>query len=202
MNPPPYTIRKMRRGDLLALDQIDPAFESATFLDVEQSEEGVGATFRLVERPFEVPFVKEAGYRYDAEQLEQSRYRLQNPDTTLLLVAEAGGRLVAVLEVEGEAWRNTALIWALFVDRAWRGKGLGRLLLQRAESWAKEAGYRAVVLETQSNNVPALRFYRQQGYHIAGLDTHFYQNNDVARHEVALFLYKALEPATREAEGE
>lgn len=192
MTTQPFTIRKMRRGDLLALDQIDPAFESDSFLDVERYEEGIETTFRLVEKAFDVPFVKEVGYRYDSDQLEQTRYRLQNPDSTLLLVAESAGRLIAVLEVEGEAWRNTALIWALFVDSAWRGRGLGHLLLERAESWAKESGYRAVVLETQSNNIPALRFYRRHGYHVAGLDTHFYQNSDIARHEVALFLYKEL----------
>ncbi|MDQ4078577.1 MAG: GNAT family N-acetyltransferase, partial [Chloroflexota bacterium] len=123
---------------------------------------------------------------------EQTRFRLERAESVLMLVAEAGGRLVGVLEVEGEEWRNTALIWALFVDRAWRGRGVGRELLKRAARWAIEEGYRALVLETQTNNVPAIRFYQRHGFHIAGLDTHFYSNEDVARREVALFMYKAL----------
>jgi ribosomal protein S18 acetylase RimI-like enzyme len=192
MDHPDLAIREMTPGDLLALDQIDPAFESASYLDVELEEEAGGMTFRLVERAFDTPFVKETGYRYDADELAQTRYRLEDAEDALLLVAEVAGRLVAVLEVEGEAWRNTALIWALFVDKAWRGQGLGTDLLRRAEAWASDGGYRAIVLETQTNNVPALRFYQRHGYQIAGLDTFFYSNEDVEKKEVALFLYKPL----------
>lgn len=188
----PYRIRKMRPADLLALDQIDPAFESSSYLDVEREQQGLDVTFRLVERPFDTPFIKESGYHYDVEQMEQTRYRLGHAQSALMLVAEAGKRLVAVLEVEGEAWRGTALIWALFVDRAWRGRGIGQALLQRAETWARDEGYRAVVLETQTNNTPALRFYQRHGYLCTGLDTHFYSLDDVARREVALFLYKPM----------
>lgn len=198
--PPAYTIRPMRLGDLLALSQIDPAFESLSYLEVEQSHAGLETTFRLVERSLERPFVKEAGYHYDVEQLEQSRYRLEYAESALMLVAEANKRLIAVLEVEGEAWRGTALIWALFVDQAWRGRGLGRTLLDRAEQWATAEGYRALVLETQSNNVPALRFYQRMGFSISGLDTLFYSMDDVARREVALFLYKPL-PTDRQPTG-
>lgn len=192
MTPDPI-IRPMTAGDLLALDQIDPEFVAHSFLDLERSDDGIAPTFRFVERPLDTPFVKREGYRYDADQLEQSRYRLQHAEDALMLVAEVGGRLVAVLEVEGEDWRNTALIWALFVDREWRGKGVGVQLLQAAEAWAAEGEYRAVVLETQSNNVPALRFYLRHGYRIVGFDTHFYSNEDQARGEIALFLYKELE---------
>ncbi len=187
-------IRPMTNGDLLALEQIDPNFVSATFFAVERQEQEGGVSFHLVERAFDTPFHKETGYRYDFQQLQQSRYRLAEArkGQALMLVAEADKRLVAVLEVEPEPWRGTALIWALFVDRAWRGKGVGRNLLARAEVWATEQGCRAIVLETQTNNVPAIRFYHRHGYHIAGLDTHFYSNGDVGRAEVALFMYKEL----------
>ncbi len=196
MNTPEAVIRPMRMGDLLLLDQIDPAFESPTYLELERSDADGWPAFSFVERPFETPFVKEVGYRYDTEQLEQARYRLEHGDA-LMLVAEAGERLVAVLEVEGESWRNTALVWALFVDRAWRGRGLGRTLLGRAEAWAKRRKFRAAVLETQTNNVPAIRFYQRQGYHIAGFDTHFYTNRDMEQREVALFMYKVLDGKRR-----
>jgi ribosomal protein S18 acetylase RimI-like enzyme len=188
------TIRKMKMSDLLALEAIDPTFESATYLAIEQAEVEGWPTFRFAERAFETPFVKEMGYRYDVEQLEQTRYRLSQGGS-LLLVAEAGEQVVAVLEVEGESWRNTALIWALFVDKAWRGRGLGRMFLERAETWARRRKFRALVLETQTNNVPAIRFYQRHGYEIAGFDTHFYTNEDVERREVGLFMYKELKPS-------
>ena len=187
------TIRPMTLGDLLALDQIDPSFETTTHLAVRREENDAGLSFRLVEEPLPAPFVKEEGYRYDRDELAQARYRLEESDAALQLVAEEGGRLVAILEVEGEAWRGTALIWALFVDRSARGQGLGGALLARAEAWARAGGYRALTLETQSNNPAAIRFYARHGFTISGLDSHFYRNDDLARREVALFMYKELE---------
>ena len=106
--------------------------------------------------------------------------------------AAAAERVVAILEVEAETWRNTALIWALFVDKAWRGQGLGARLLREAEKWATRKKFRALALETQSNNLPAIHFYRRHGYDIAGFDHYFYTNHDIENKEVALFMYKLL----------
>ncbi|HBY96852.1 MAG TPA: hypothetical protein DEP84_23375 [Chloroflexi bacterium] len=184
-------IRPLRYGDLVALDQIDPNFVSESYLDVETEREGGSITWRLVERPFKQPFQKEIGYRYDTAELARTRLRLKE-GRSLQLIAERAGRLVAILEVEPEEWRNTAIIWTLFVDTAARGRGLGRLLFERAVTWARERGFRALVLETQTNNVPAVRFYQRLGCQTAGLDTYFYTNRDIANHEVALFLYYEL----------
>lgn len=187
------TYRKMTLGDLLALDQIDPNFSSDSYLDVETAERAGVLNFTFTERPFATPFVKEQGYRYDTEQLEMTRYRLEQSKNALVMVAEHEGRLVAILEVEAETWRNTALVWALFVDKAWRGQGVGAKLLREAEKWAKRKRFRAMVLETQTNNMPAIRFYQKHGYAIAGFDRYFYSNRDVENKEVALFMYKVLQ---------
>lgn len=184
-------IRPLRYGDLVALDQIDPSFVSESYLDVEIEREGLATTWRLVERLLEEPFRKEIGYRYDATELARTRLRLKE-GRSLQLVAERAGRLVGVLEVEPEEWRSTAIIWVLFVDASVRGQGLGRLLFARAVAWGREREFRALVLETQTNNVPAICFYQRLGCQIAGLDTHFYTNRDVANREVALFLYYEL----------
>jgi ribosomal protein S18 acetylase RimI-like enzyme len=125
---------------------------------------------------------------------------LEQSKNALVMVAEHEGRLVAVLEVEAETWRNTALVWALFVDQAWRGQGLGAKLLREAEKWAKRRKFRAMVLETQTNNVPAIRFYQKHGYSIAGFDPYFYSNQDIAKKEVALFMYKPLQTPERGTE--
>jgi streptothricin acetyltransferase len=186
------TYRKMTLGDLLALDQIDPNFTSTSYLDVESVNRAGTLTVTFTERPFATPFTKEKGYRYDTDQLEMTRYRLEQSKNALVMVAEAEGRLVAILEVESEPWRNTALVWALFVDKAWRGQGVGAKLLREAEKWAKRKRLRAVVLETQTNNIPAIRFYEKQGYAIAGFDRYFYTNQDVENKEVALFMYKTI----------
>lgn len=192
MQFPMPTYRKMTPGDLIALDQIDPNFTSTSYLDVEMEHRAGVLTISFTERPFETPFTKTEGYRYDTDQIELTRYRLEQSKNALVMVAEHEGRLVGILEVEAETWRNTALVWALFVDKAWRGQGVGAKLLREAEKWAKRKRFRAMVLETQTNNVPAIRFYEKHGYAINGFDRYFYSNQDTEKKEVAVFMYKIL----------
>jgi ribosomal protein S18 acetylase RimI-like enzyme len=44
------------------------------------------------------------------------------------------------------------------------GKGVGRALLDYVERWAREHGYREVVLDVFAGNQRAIAFYERQGY--------------------------------------
>jgi ribosomal protein S18 acetylase RimI-like enzyme len=44
------------------------------------------------------------------------------------------------------------------------GKGVGRALLDYVERWAREHGYREVVLDVFAGNQRAITFYERQGY--------------------------------------
>ena len=67
-----------------------------------------------------------------------------------------------------------------------RGHGLGAAFLERAKADACQAGARMIVLETQSCNVPAIRFYLKQGFQLIGFDLASYTNDDRQRREVRL----------------
>lgn len=54
----------------------------------------------------------------------------------------------------------------LFVDGKYRGRGIGKRLLQEAESWAKKKGCRHIHLNTITFQAPG--FYRKMGYQIYG----------------------------------
>ncbi|MCS6760651.1 MAG: GNAT family N-acetyltransferase [Candidatus Devosia symbiotica] len=47
--------------------------------------------------------------------------------------------------------------------------GLGSMLLRRMELMLELGGAERVYLETPADNVPAVRFYEKQGYHILAL---------------------------------
>ena len=79
----------------------------------------------------------------------------------------------------------------LYVDRRQRGRGVGRALLDEVVARARDAGMRALWLETQNVNVPAIRFYRRLGFRLAGLDDSLYDPADVPG-EVALFFTREL----------
>jgi GNAT superfamily N-acetyltransferase len=44
------------------------------------------------------------------------------------------------------------------------GKGVGRALLDYVERWARDHGYREVVLDVFAGNQRAIAFYERQGY--------------------------------------
>jgi GNAT superfamily N-acetyltransferase len=70
------------------------------------------------------------------------------------------GHLQAVPREEGATWEvtNTA------VAEAARGRGVGRLLLERAVDEARAAGATRVVLATGAADVGNLRFYQRCGF--------------------------------------
>ena len=55
------------------------------------------------------------------------------------------------------------------VLEGWRGRGIGRLLMEAADASARARGAQQIVLDMASSNVAALRFYRRLGYVDSGL---------------------------------
>ena len=62
-----------------------------------------------------------------------------------------------------------AVLWDIRVQSDRRGRGVGTALFQRAVSWARERRCRQLKLETQNINVPACRFYANQGCRLGGV---------------------------------
>ena len=186
------TMRPLGSTDIPRLAEIDAEFESDRFLDVEKTTNGLGVTWRLVERSLDPPF-RSNDFGLDRRQREQVAVRYRERDG-LYLVAEDEriGKLVAVLDMERERWRDTAVVWNILVDRACRRQGLGRELMNRAIAWAHEQGLRGIVLEAQTNNLTACRFYQAMGFKLCGLDDHFYSNDDMGAKEVAIFWWYEL----------
>ena len=184
-------IRPLAVADVLRLSDIDAEFESDHLLDVEKTTNGIDVSWRLVERPLDPPF-RSTDYGMSPQDCKDLTARLHEGDG-LYLVAEDAGKLVALFDMERERWRNTAKLWNIGIDRAYRRTGLGRELMNRAIAWARDEGLRGIVLETQTNNMPACRFYQAMGLKLCGLDDHFYSNDDIGVKEVALFWWYELD---------
>jgi GNAT superfamily N-acetyltransferase len=75
-------------------------------------------------------------------------------------VGEILGHLQVVAEDDGSSWevKNTA------VTKEARGRGIGRLMLERAVEEARAAGVHRVVLATAAADVGNLRFYQRCGF--------------------------------------
>ena len=190
-------IRSLTLADVPRLAEIDGEFESDRFLDVEKTVDGLEVTWRLVERPLVPPF-RSTDYGLDENDLEEIRARLRAGDGLYLAAEDTQTRrLVALLDVERERWHRAARLWNIHIDRAYRRRGLGRELVNRTLAWAREQGLRGLVLETQTNNLPACHFYQSLGFKLCGIDDHFYSNDDMGVNEVAIFWWYELSPVSQ-----
>lgn len=107
------------------------------------------------------------GTKYDEAGLKQMLADPQRP----VLAAEEGGRMVgyticAILVTQGDPVlkdRKELYIDDLCVDAAVRGKGVSKLLWQRAVEYAKELGCDAITLNVWEGNDRARKFYEHCG---------------------------------------
>jgi GNAT superfamily N-acetyltransferase len=79
--------------------------------------------------------------------------------------------------------RGTAsVVWVtdIVVHVANRRQGVGSALLGSAQDWAASRSHRRLILETQSKNLPAIRFAQKFGYEFCGYNDHYYLTQDVA----------------------
>ncbi len=183
-----YFIRPMYPEDIEPLAEIRPGFVTDTILKIEPLGQGLEQGWRLVETKLATPYQKGAGYDFTPEERQSIAGRLAQDDTLMeVAIEKKTGKIVGVLDVEEETWRNTAWIWNIMLDVEARGQGIGREMLNHTISWGRRRGLRAILLETQSNNFPACKFYLRMGFQLVGINTMFYTNQDMERDEVALF---------------
>ncbi len=58
-----------------------------------------------------------------------------------------------------------AYVEALVVAREAEGRGIGRVLMDHAETWARTHGYAEVALDVFATNARAIAFYERASYH-------------------------------------
>lgn len=128
--------------------------------------------------------------RYAQEEIDYSTY-LDDP-TKAILLAYVDGDIAGQIVLR-ENWNNCAYIEYMAVDGKFRRMGVGRALIDRAKQWSRQRELPGIMLETQSNNVQACRFYESCGFKIGGFDNLLYRGQDPATGEVAIYYYLYFE---------
>ncbi|MBP6424370.1 MAG: GNAT family N-acetyltransferase [Flavobacterium sp.] len=62
--------------------------------------------------------------------------------------------------------KTTAEIKRMFVRPDFRGQGIAKGILTALENWAREYGFTNCILETGTNNPPAIQLYTKAGYSV------------------------------------
>ena len=103
---------------------------------------------------------------------------------------------VGIALCEPHTWNAGLFIHEFRIAPSFQRMGIGRALMAAVEEHARAEGMRRVVLETQTTNVPAIRFYRALGFTLDAVDISLYSNDDLARGEVAVFMKKSVSSAS------
>jgi RimJ/RimL family protein N-acetyltransferase len=117
----------------------------------------------LITEPDEFSFTLEGEIQFVAEMTVAAN--------SLYLVAEHDGAIIGQLTLEGgkkRAIHHTAIL-GITVAEEWRGRGVGRRLIETAIAYARQSGViRRIELQVLARNEPAIHLYRRLGFEIEG----------------------------------
>lgn len=152
--------------------------KSNQYLDIKRVKEG-----------FNLTWVKTSLYEKTLEDSMLSEW-LDNP---IAYGAYEEDTLLGFVEGFYEEWNCRFRISNIIIfDENSRGKGLGKLLLDKILEDAMASGARMAVLETQSYNYNAISFYKKNGFEVIGFDLYAYSNNDIKDHNIRIEMGKVL----------
>ncbi len=123
------------------------------------------------------------GFQGFTSELEAVREQYGLPSGALVL-AYAGERAVACAGVRSKG-EGIAELKRMYVQPAFRGQQLGRLLLERSVSAARDLGYQKIRLDTLASMTGARRLYESFGFEVIPA---YYPNP----HADAIYMEKAL----------
>ena len=133
------------------------------------------------------PYTKTYGF-------DEAEFTRHAQETDLFaIVADFAGRDEPIgYALAAVDWSGFAVVDDIAVDRAHRGAGVARALMDALRLWASGRRLAGIRLETQSNNLAACRFYESCGFVLGGYDRHLYKALHPGTREVALFWYLML----------
>ncbi|MCZ8519603.1 MULTISPECIES: GNAT family N-acetyltransferase [Paenibacillus] len=177
-------IRERSAADLSKGMDIRDCFIVDSILDVTYKDQCFGYTVR------EIPAYTKT---YGGEAMTDDEYSeyIDNPDGIIYL-ALLQDHVVGEIILK-KNWNHYAIVEDIKVDESYRRYGIGRKLIDQAKYWAKAGGMPGLMLETQTNNVRACKFYESCGFAIGGMDLYLYKGAEPHHNETAIFWYFLFE---------
>ncbi len=117
--------------------------------------------------------ITQLGYPSSENEIAQRLTVLSRLPEHVTFVAEVNGQIVGLvgayldyaLEINGSCGRLMGLV----VDEQYRGRGIGKQMMDWIEAWLRERGAARLTLTSGKQRTDAHRFYRHLGYEETGL---------------------------------
>ena len=180
-------------------------------MDVRTLDSGDVAAFRALRLAAlrECPTAFSSSYEEECDiPLAQQAQRMVPDDDHAIFGAFDGDTLVGTIGLYRETRRklaHKAVIWGVYVVPAFRSRGLGRLLLERALAHAKSmSDLLQVTLGVNTANAAAIALYESAGFESFGLERGFLRVDGVLYDELhmGLSIAKLCESAASRAQVE
>lgn len=119
-------------------------------------------------------FALEADFNPDRDrQMTGLRLIHDHPEIGRLFVLRVDGRIAgmanALITVSTAEGRYVMLLEDVIVTRSYRGRGLGRRLVEHVCDWAKHRDLSRITLLSDRNNTAALAFYDRLGFEASAM---------------------------------
>lgn len=116
--------------------------------------------------------MNELGYETTADEMKTRFTNIQNHPDHKTFVAVVNGQIAGMAGMtKNYSYEQNDIyirVIALVVNHAFRKKGVGKVLMETSEAWAKEIGANAVLLNcgNREERTAARQFYQKIGYEI------------------------------------
>ncbi|MDD2822567.1 MAG: GNAT family N-acetyltransferase [Candidatus Daviesbacteria bacterium] len=137
-----------------------------------QNIQALGTGLMKSDRRFDPTLIEEWYFSSDAMKYLLNRIRGKKG---VCLVAEVNKQLVGYLTgklLKTETWRPfyRAEVNNLYIETKYQSKGIGAALLKAFIEWSKANSAERIVLNVESKNVEAIRFYQKNNFNPARLE--------------------------------
>jgi GNAT superfamily N-acetyltransferase len=137
-------------------------------------EVGLGMTIVIREmEPKDIPacrlLLSQLGYDLNPQEVMQRYEAVKEKRDHAVFVGEQHGQVIALLHLyERPAFDKPPelVVQALVVDQNWRGKGVGRSMMNMAEHWALNGGFSSIALTSSISRSDAHSFYKRIGFQV------------------------------------
>jgi ribosomal protein S18 acetylase RimI-like enzyme len=172
-------IRPATPGDLTACLAVDASYRTHQVWQMRlqrgdvlaEGEDGLFVSFRPVRLPrpivLAVPGLQErlaAGWQRRAVNL----------------ILEEENTICGYIGMEVQMGQRLGWVDVLVVAPEWRQQGWVTHLLWEAVTWSRSHDLRAVVVETQARNAPAIAMLQRMGFAFSGYHEQYYEESEVA----------------------
>ena len=105
----------------------------------------------------------ELNFGFSEKYLTRLKELLSNKYAYQIILMD-GNNFVAYIASAETFWPNYLTIIEVFVSPEYQGKGVGKMLLEHAIDFAKKEGLEGLMVQTETENLPAQKLYERTGF--------------------------------------